>query len=565
MFQLLLTHSELMDENFNWLMDLDLKSAQSIDTEDKYEDFVSLLVGSHYITFKTPFYNPLKQILQTKESAIKNSNLTDLQKLPEDSVGFDDIRGKSLGRIEDILFWNDPQHHLYENLKKFEHTIVTGDYGVGKTVIALAFADYCCSHPEVKEVHFISALDYEAENHNTNKITEDVFDVIMKDRLSGNEKLKFVSLAMLRQNFEETVKESKNDSKKGKRERQLKRRELWTDRLLSDYLYALENKKKIVVIIDEFHLNWRFKEDLKKGKTPEMIEALHKLKNADTFKMALIVLSTSSLLDKNKTDLQPETLQSLLLDRIGFKHVELSHIMRNSQAVSNATRVDSINNYRNDVLIEETIASGSVSTVQGIKPTCIIFPHIKKDKTVQYEVMAKCIKMYFEKYISKVSGTQRKNPENKAVSLSIAILCESGVSSKALKEETDRIMDMSSFLFDHGISMFNSDGQKKNVPGEYYNVEKEFVEAQKRDVLSWSRHGGVLITTTQQFRGCEADVAIVVGSGWTLRTRGHRNGLTRGVAHLCFITGNMSVQETILEHFEVIPYDDTKPIFRIPR
>ena len=175
--------------------------------------------------------------------------------------------------------------------------------------------------------------------------------------------------------------------------------------------------------------------------------------------------------------------------------------------------------------------------------------------------MAECIKMYFENIqldVAKVRGTQRK-------CLSIVILCESGVSSKALKGETDKVLGLCSFLYDHGITMFDSDGLKKNTPGEHYNNEEEFVEAQKRDVLSWSRNGGILITTTQQFRGCEADVAIVVGSSWTLRTRGHRNGLTRGVAHLCFITGNVSVQETILKHFDVIAYDEKKPIFRDPR
>ena len=126
-------------------------------------------------------------------------------------------------------------------MKKFEHTIVTGDYGVGKTVIALAFADYCCNHPEVREVHFISALDYEADNHNTNKLTDDIFDVIMKDRLSGTEKVQFVSLARLRQNLYETYKGSKKVSKKEKRVRKPDKKELWTDRLLSDYLESLKN------------------------------------------------------------------------------------------------------------------------------------------------------------------------------------------------------------------------------------------------------------------------------------------------------------------------------------
>ena len=331
-------------------------------------------------------------------------------------------------------------------------------------------------------------------------------------------------------------------------------------------LESLENTKEIVVIIDEFHLNWRTKDGFNKGMDPVMIKALKKLK--DSFKMALIVLSTSSLLDKTKTDLPPENMKSFLIDKTDYKYVELTNIMRNSQAVSNATSVASINSYRDDVQIDETITCGRVSTVHGVRPTCIIFPLIKKDKTVQYKVMAECIKMYFEKIkldMSKVTGTQTKCRGNEPESLSIAILCESGVSSKALKEETDRILGLCTFLYDHGIIMFDSDGLKKNTPGKYYNDKEEFAEAQKQDVLTWSRDGGILITTTQQFRGCEADVAIVVGSSWTLRTRGHRNGLTRGVAHLCFITGNVSVQKEIEKHFDVIAYDETQPSFRIPR
>ena len=553
-----------MDHKFGWLNNLNLESGDSSSNEtgEMYEDLISLLVGSHYMTFKTPAYHPIKKILKTKEKMIKNSSLTDLQPFPRENVTIHDISNTSLGAIEDILFWNDPQRLLDASLKKFEHTIVTGDYGVGKTVIALAFADFCCNHPDVREVHFISALDYEADNHNTNKLTDDVFDVIMKDRLSGTEKLQFVSLAKLRQNLIETARSTKKVSKKEKRVRRPDKKELWTDRLLSDYLDSLENTKEIVVIIDEFHLNWRTKDGFNKGMDPVMIKALKNLK--DSFKMALIVLSTSSLLDKTKTDLPPENMKSFLIDKTDYKYVELTNIMRNSQAVSNATSVASINSYRDDVQIDETITCGRVSTVHGVRPTCIIFPLIKKDKTVQYKVMAECIKMYFEK-IQLDIGPQKKCRRKEPESLSIAILCESGVSSKALKEETDRILGLCTFLYDHGIIMFDSDGLKKNTPGKYYNDKEEFAEAQKQDVLTWSRDGGILITTTQQFRGCEADVAIVVGSSWTLRTRGHRNGLTRGVAHLCFITGNVSVQKEIEKHYDVIAYDETQPSFRIPR
>ena len=87
---------------------------------------------------------------------------------------------------------------------------------------------------------------------------------ILKDRLSGTEKLKFVSLAKLRQNLIETARSTKKVSKKEKRVRRPDKKELWTDRLLLDYLESLENTKEIVVIIDEFHLNWRTKDGFNK-------------------------------------------------------------------------------------------------------------------------------------------------------------------------------------------------------------------------------------------------------------------------------------------------------------
>ena len=67
-----------MDEKFGWLNDLNSKSGNSSTDEvvEMYEDLISLLVGSHYMTFKTPAYHPIKKILKTKESTIKNAKLT---------------------------------------------------------------------------------------------------------------------------------------------------------------------------------------------------------------------------------------------------------------------------------------------------------------------------------------------------------------------------------------------------------------------------------------------------------------------------------------------------------
>ena len=103
-FQLLLTNAELMDDKFGWLNDLNLEGGDSNnDTGEMYEDLTSLLVGSHYMTFKTTAYHALKDILKTKDNATKNANLTDLQQFPKENVTIHDISNTSLGRIIIII------------------------------------------------------------------------------------------------------------------------------------------------------------------------------------------------------------------------------------------------------------------------------------------------------------------------------------------------------------------------------------------------------------------------------------------------------------------------------
>ena len=117
------------------------------------------MVGSHFMSFQSPTYSAVKDIKKTKDLITKDAKLTDKQTLPDGRVKIYDIEKKSLGRIENILFWNEDQLKLYNTLKTFTHTVIAGDYGTGKTVVAAAIADYCDTHPDVKEVHYISLLD----------------------------------------------------------------------------------------------------------------------------------------------------------------------------------------------------------------------------------------------------------------------------------------------------------------------------------------------------------------------------------------------------------------------
>ncbi len=165
-FQFVLTKDEIEDKNCNWLDVLTWKIGQVTDQKISYRNLVSLIVGSHYISFQNPIYSPSKDIIQTNEMITKNAKLTDSQKVPELRVKIGDIKGKSLGKLENILFWNDHQMDLFNSLKRFNHTILAGDFGSGKTLIAASIADYYNDHPEIEDVHFISALDIRSPQKN---------------------------------------------------------------------------------------------------------------------------------------------------------------------------------------------------------------------------------------------------------------------------------------------------------------------------------------------------------------------------------------------------------------
>ena len=199
----MLTRGEIEDDKCRWLDELTWKIGQGQASEDKdtYRNLISLIVGSHYISFQNPIYSPSKDIIQTNEIIVKNARLTDSQKLPDlTRVKIGDIKGKSLGKLENILFWNDDQLELLNSLKMFKHTILSGDYGSGKTVIASSIADYYNDHPEIEDVHFISALDIRSAQKTHNRVmskqTEDAFDVMMEERFSGT--VKYAGIAKLR-------------------------------------------------------------------------------------------------------------------------------------------------------------------------------------------------------------------------------------------------------------------------------------------------------------------------------------------------------------------------------
>ena len=44
---------------------------------------------------------------------------------------FGDLKESPLGSVLNILFWNDPQRQIINQVENMEHTLLMGDYGTG--------------------------------------------------------------------------------------------------------------------------------------------------------------------------------------------------------------------------------------------------------------------------------------------------------------------------------------------------------------------------------------------------------------------------------------------------
>ena len=301
-------------------------------------------------------------------------------------------------------------------------------------------------------------------------------------------------------------------------------------------------------MIDELNLTQDDLKMMKRGETPATVEILKRLKNR--LKMCWVVTSTLSLLDNNSNvsgvggliaarvkeiigynsdvELGQQKLDTVM-SGAGYKTVLLPNIMRCSRQIAEATSPGSYNSYHKMRDVTISIAEGSASTVAGTRPTAILYKrtllgdaysHFISDIS-DYEVLAGCVSLYLE-----------REKINTATS-SVAILCDGEISATKLAA---KLQLPGLYTYTAGVERF------------YYNSAKYSSKGGSGDTSSveaWLERGGVLLTHSKQFRGCEADVVIVVNryfAGYDYD--GRRSGLTRGVASLCLITDdNVKVDE----------------------
>ena len=291
-----------------------------------------------------------------------------------------------------------------------------------------------------------------------------------------------------------------------------------------------------VVIIDELSLNDDDAKKLKSGKTSELEETLVWL--ADNTAMTLAALSSTSLLDRRNggnddddddDDVAGEAVSQTELDemitRIGFKGVNLKHIMRSSQKIAAATSTAKVSEVRSDGYnIPETILPGSSSTVPGTLPKAWVYKDINY---VNYQKLAGYVTQYL-----RTLDTEK---------LKCVVLTDPDISSRQLSIELRRNTPVS--CYDGNVETFD-----EYLGTPIYREESTATgDGGEGELTAWLRaEAGVLVTSEVQFRGAEADSVIFVTRSWGDYGSNLRSPVTRAVAGLLLITSDYLLNIPVL-------------------
>ena len=237
---------------------------------------------------------------------------------------------------------------------------------------------------------------------------------------------------------------------------------------------------------------------------------------SDNCSMAWVVFSSSSLLD----DLPQEKLE-ILLRRSGYNPVKLQKSLRSCSSILSATGPASLQRYRGIPLKNaESVSSGTV----GRRPAWCLY---EDSQSVNYDIIARYASIY---------GSYREDT---------VILCDENISPRLLKPLLRVRGDIT--LYDAGVEMFATDGTPRHYTAD--------IAGQRKDLVNWINHGGVLLTHEKMFAGCEATIVVMLSHDWGVQGGGGhlRRGLTRAVSQLCLVTSDYGIElDEIKQYFNVI-------------
>ena len=213
------------------------------------------------------------------------------------------------------------------------------------------------------------------------------------------------------------------------------------------------------------------------------------------FKLVWIAMSTSSLINVHpQSDAHPNNDDmTRMLHQAGYQVKNLSNVMRTTRTLAGVADPQTYWKLENDLGIysqysgsrsrtfTSAVSSGISSTIIGSKPTALLY---NPENCENYQFLAKCVQYYIKEKNLNVSKSH------------IAVLFGSDEDEHAAEKMSIKEMyDELDILLPRVHCCSDQNDQK--------------------DVLEWMENGGVLLTHGLQFRGCEADVVIVIWNSWT--------------------------------------------------
>merc|ERR1719239_860640 len=188
----ILTKAELEDDR--WLVDLQLGTTTA--TTDEYERLLAIIIGSSHVGYSSQVFDYQKEIRDVLGRLVGDSNgITGIPNVLPDQLDAEGLQKKPLGHIHNIIFWNDEQMELLNDLKNTKSLVLCGDYGGRKTSVMLSAAQKAAL--DGFKVFVITTTSFE-ETVDTGYI----LDVAMKEKFremnNGNADIEVVSFMEIR-------------------------------------------------------------------------------------------------------------------------------------------------------------------------------------------------------------------------------------------------------------------------------------------------------------------------------------------------------------------------------
>ena len=216
-----------------WLEDLNL--GNTVASDEEYVRLFSWVVGSVYVSVESQTFNYNEEVTSTNQRISGPRQKGDvvgvgpgtLDEIKE--VTFKELKGKPLGHLHSVLFWNEEQMDTIEILKTEESILIVADYGVGKTALLMAAARQEAENPDIT-VYFILATA--TDTHRLSQDTPYILDIAIKEKFEGS-KVKVMTISDIR----EELQMFPNDS---------------VHKLIQEFVKRKGNRFDVKFFVDEF-------------------------------------------------------------------------------------------------------------------------------------------------------------------------------------------------------------------------------------------------------------------------------------------------------------------------